>query len=235
VLGLNDHPRYFFFRENDIVRALALQGWPDEAQSDPWQAEAAARDTLARWVASGLPVHYINGQHAFDVGHALNFMRLRGLEGLDTVFPERTIPNGRRDTARAMTVPPPTDGPSLHTPQRFRVIHRREFNLTEHPPAKMVRLRVPLPYEDLSQRDIRVSTRSSEASAVIERFPGRLEVRLDVADAKTASLETEVTLTAFQQRGGIRDFAVPFASRCREGSRASMHYISIGAVTRTAC
>ena len=106
-----------------------------------------------------------------------------------------------------MTVPPPTDGPSLHTPQRFRVIHRREFNLTEHPPAKMVRLRVPLPYEDLSQRDIRVSTRSSEASAVIERFPGRLEVRLDVADAKTASLETEVTLTAFQQRGGIRDFA----------------------------
>ena len=133
VLGLNDHPRYFFFRENDIVRALALQGWPDEAQSDPWQAEAAARDTLARWVASGLPVHYINGQHAFDIGHVLNFMRLRGLEG-------------------------------LHTPQRFRVIHRREFNLTGHPPAKMVRLRVPLPYEDLSQRDIRVSTRSSEAS-----------------------------------------------------------------------
>ena len=80
VLGLNDHPRYFFFRENDIVRALALQGWPDEAQSDPWQVEAAARDTLARWVASGLPVHYINGQHAFDIGHVLNFMRLRGLE-----------------------------------------------------------------------------------------------------------------------------------------------------------
>ena len=66
---------------------------------------------------------------------------------------------------------------------------------------------MPLPYEDLSQRDIRVSTRSSEASAVIERFPGRLEMRLDVADAKTASLETEVTFTAFQQRGGIRDFA----------------------------
>jgi Transglutaminase-like superfamily len=205
-LGLNDHPRYFFFRENDIIQALALQGWPDEARSDPRRAEAAARDTLARWLAVGLPVRYINGRRAFDIGHVLNFMRLRGLEGRDTVFTERTIPNGRRDTARAMTVPPPTVGPSLHTPRRFRVIHRREFDLTEHPPGKMVRLRVPLPYDDPSQRDIQVSVRGSEAGAAIERLPGRLEVRLDVA-TKAASLETDVTFTAFQQRGGIRDFA----------------------------
>jgi hypothetical protein len=208
ALGLNDDPRYFFFREDDIVQALALQGWPDEARSHPGRAEAAARDTLARWVSLGLPVRYSNGQHAFDIGHVLNFMRLRGLEGRDTVFPERTIPNGRRDTASAMTLPQPTDGPSLHTPQRFRVTHRREFNLTEHPPGKMVRLRLPLPYEDPSQRDIHVSVKRSVASAVTERRPGRLEVRLDVADGSIASVELDLTFTAFQQRGGIPDVAV---------------------------
>ena len=186
--------------------AVALQGWPEEAQSDPALAEKASRDALDRWLSLGVPVHSSDGRRAFDIGHILNFMRLSGLEGRDPVFPLRTIPIGRRDTARAMTLPPPTDGPVLHTPRRFRVTHRREFDLTEHPPGKMVRLRLPLPYDDPTQRDIDVSVKQSKAAAVIERHPGRLEVRLPVpTDGSTASVEADVTFTAFQQRGGIQD------------------------------
>jgi Transglutaminase-like superfamily len=211
-LGLNDDPRHFYFHEDHIVLAVTLQGWPEEAQSDPTLAAEAAREALDRWVSLGVPVRHSDGQRLFDIGHVLNFMRLSGLEGRDPVFPLRTIPIGRRVTAGAMMLPPPTDGPNLHTPRRFRLTLRREFNLAEQAPGKMVRLRLPLPYEDPTQSDIDVTIKQAGAMGTCsERCPGRLEVRLPVpTDGSTVSVEADISFTAFQQRGGFQDIsAVP--------------------------
>src|SRR5262249_16041810 len=120
-LGLDDADVRFFFTEEEIALAISLAGWPALTLSAPAQALANAAVALKRWIALGLPVRHSAQGPRFSSGHVTNFMRAAWIDGRDDVYSTGTIAQARTLTAGAIDVPPPTDGPALHTPRRFRI------------------------------------------------------------------------------------------------------------------
>jgi transglutaminase-like putative cysteine protease len=85
----------------------------------------------------------------------------------------------------------------VHSPARFLVKFRREFNLETTRPGETVRLRVPVPFEDRTQREIDVRLVEPLEAGSVARMPGRLEVALAVPrDRDRVAVEVHVGLLA---------------------------------------
>ena len=161
---------------------------------------------LERWVASGLPFLIRDERRLFDIGCVINFMRDEGLEGRDPIFLKSAVPAHRRMLERSM----PSGRSSEHGlvgPRRYRVDFRRDFHLLAEPGGKSLRLRLPAPYPDPTQRDIEMSLTPPPGGIVAPSAPGQVEVRMpDVTHDTTVSAQAVFVFTAFQTIGGFRDF-----------------------------
>lgn len=210
-LGLDPDPRHFFLDEEAAVHAVVLLAWPEEAQADPRGAASSARAALRRWVAMGLPVRRDEGGEGggrvrFDIAHVVNFMRDAGLDGRDPVFPSRTVPVFRRQAARAMDLLPTGQSGCPSPTRRFRVSFRREFNLARSPGIRPLRLRLPLPYDDPTQRLLDVSVTAPPGAATVRRTAGCVEAVLPRdRGAATATVEARIELAAARLDGAFND------------------------------
>lgn len=229
-LGLDPDPRYFLLDEEEATAAVVLLAWPEEAQRDPDGAARSAREALDGWIAAGLPVRHDrggggpSGGRRFDIAHIVNFMRAAGLDGRDPVFPTRTVPIFRRRTERAMDVAPASPRPSEGAFRRFRVHLRREFNLAGSSSAKPLRLRIPLPYDDPTQRVLAVSIAAAPPGASATRQTANgieavLPASAQAASRGFVSIEACIDFAARQVEGGFDDHGAP-AGGLTEAERA---------------
>jgi hypothetical protein len=180
--------------EEGMVGALVTECWPHEPLfGDRDGLRATARRVLERWIDRGLPFRVEGDRRFFDPGQVFNFMKTVG----DRVWPCGVAAGRRavREFKRGRGAP----ATAVHSPARFEIHLRRDFNLADSPPGTPVRLRVPVPYEDPTQRDIDVELVEPGAGAEVHRAPGRLEVRTTVAASRTAAVAVKVRFTAFCQ------------------------------------
>jgi transglutaminase-like putative cysteine protease len=196
---VSDLDKYQVVDEERMAEALVTECWPFEPiLDDDAGLRATARGILQRWSSQGLPCRVTEGRRYYDPRAVFNFMKTISRSHGDRVWPSY-IAVARRDAGsfyqgRAL----PASG--LHSPVRFVVEHRREFNLTASPPGSVVRLRVPLPFEDPTQRDIEVEVVEPRGAVDVRQGPGRLEVKVAVPQERRAvAVEVRVKLTAFCQ------------------------------------
>jgi transglutaminase-like putative cysteine protease len=186
-------PRYQIVDEQRMADVLVTECWPHEPLfGDGAAFHAAALGALARWRQEGLPFRDDGGDRRYDPRDVLNFMKEAYWSRGDRVWPA-AVASHRRDL-RALNLG--RAGARVHSPARFEVRFRREFNLETRAPGALVRLRVPAPFEDRAQRDIEVEV-EGPAGAQIERGPGRIEVRLPVPEERSCvAVELRTRLTA---------------------------------------
>jgi len=168
-LGIAPGGRYHVSTEEDLLAMLLLHVWPYEtASGDAPGARRQAEQALARWLQRGLPHRVVDGCRRFDCWQVLNFIKWTARRHDDPTYWDNQLPSMRRSvTAWA------------GGPQRFAVRLRRTFHLPGGPSRSPLRLRLPLPYEDHTQRNLQLEeVRLHGADAQAECTPGRLEFRL---------------------------------------------------------
>jgi hypothetical protein len=105
--------RYQAVDEEQMVRVLVNDCWHHEPLfADAAGLEGMARRVLDRWVGQGLPTRYEQGRRVWPLGIAA-FRR-----------EVRTFKRGRETLGRA-----------VHSPARFLVKPRRQFNVESYPPG----------------------------------------------------------------------------------------------------
>ena len=205
-LGVDLDVSQFIYDEAQTVEAIALMAWPQDVHANPAAVFERARTTLEKWIALGLPSLIRDGRRRFDIGCVINFMRGEGLAGRDATFLESVVPAHRRMVERSMTLRPGFE-PGLHSPRRYRVELRRDFHLLGEPGGKAIRLRLPAPYPDPTQRDIEQSVTPPAGGIVAPNLPGRVEVRMPSSAVNTTvSVQAMFAFTAFETSGGFHDF-----------------------------
>ncbi len=221
-LGTNGDGQYCVVEEEQILKTIVLYCWPYEARfGDAHKAARLAEATLTRWLAQGLPYRLVDGQRRFDLCQVINFMKWTADRHGDPAYEGGAVPTWRRSLRTLV----PDDWlnrreASELPPRRFVVTFRREFNLQEAPPGKPVRLRLPLPFEDLTQSGITLEhVATSCRNAHVSQLPGRLEVM--PAGLEPAALEFVEYRVAFTAQAPA--FALE-PNRLEEWDRQSPDY-----------
>jgi transglutaminase-like putative cysteine protease len=206
-LGVNFTGRYSVVPEPEVLRAIALSGWLSELQQgDLAKPHEAATRSLERWIGQGLRHVVRDGERLFDVSEVLNHCLLRGRQGGDPTW-DRFISQGRglarhfREPEGA--APPATDAAGRYDGLRWRVSWRREFNLEGRPPGLLLRLRIPIPYEDSTQDAIQIEPILPPVERIeVRRARESLEVRLAAADApgQRITLGVDISARVYQRR-----------------------------------
>ena len=155
-------------------------------------------ETLARWVAGGLPHGTaLDGTRLFDPAEVINAFKWAGLNGEDGFWRERWIATGRRMTT-AFAEADRLGG-------AFRVRLARTFDVSGFAPGADLLLRAPLPLDGPDHRvtDLMVEPANGWAGR-IDVSDGRLTARLRRDGQATVRLGATATLR--------RDVAGPVAS-----------------------
>jgi len=189
--------RYQLVDEERMVEALVWQCWPHQAPlGDGPALRASALRTLERWAQLGLGYRMEGGRRQFDPCEVLNFMKTVGASKGDLVWPSGVA--AARRNARLFNRGRETRGDGVHSPARFSLELRREFNLERATPGSMARLRIPMPFEDRAQRIIGARVVEPAHGAQIDYAPGRLEVKTTVpADRSSVVVHAIVQVTSF--------------------------------------
>lgn len=188
------------FAEQAIVDHLMLHGFAREIrQGDGAAAERECRAALDRWVEGGLPfARGDDGARLFDPFEVVNTMKWAGLHHGDPFFADRFVA-----TARALIgelhapgvhgdVPPP----AALAPRAIDVTLSREFDTSRVEPGTRTLLRLPLPVEDASLADLRVSLDAAPGlDAEVRIAPGRLDARLVAPATGRVTLTVRVAAT----------------------------------------
>jgi transglutaminase-like putative cysteine protease len=182
MLGTSGDGRYRVVGRVQMVQALLHQCWPHEVRAGGEVAAAAGRraeEALERWIGQGLPCR-IDGGHRFDPFEVYNFMVHASASLGDPTYadgPVRTMRRAAaklRDAARQSGPDYPRCGRSRH-----EVRLRREFHLEFSATGAPARLRVPLPFDDQTQRDVTVElVEPDPTTAEFTRGPSRIEIRI---------------------------------------------------------
>jgi len=206
-LGVNFTGRYSVVAEPEVLRAIALCGWlPELQRGDLRVAQEGARQSLDRWIGQGLQYVVRAGERLFDVAEVLNHCLRRGRLGGDPTWDRFLIQS--RGLARCFrepegASPPVTDVAGRHDGADWRVSWRREFNLDGRPPGPLLRLRIPIPYEDATQEAIQIEPVLPPIEGLqVRRARESLEIRLAAADAPGQRITLGVDLSArvYQRR-----------------------------------
>jgi len=206
-LGVNLTGRYTAVAEPEVLRAIALCGWLSELrQGDGLVAQEGARRSLQRWIGQGLRHVVRGGERLFDVSEVLNHCLRQGRLGGDATW-DRFLAQGRAQALAFRepegTAPPATDATGRHDGAHWHLSLRREFNLDGRPPGPVLRLRVPIPYEDSTQEAIQVEPILPPGEPIqLRRVRESLEVRLAAADApgQRITLGVDVSARVYQRR-----------------------------------
>lgn len=142
----------------------------------------------------------------FDVSEVLNYCLQRGRLGGDPTW-DRFLAQSRERAFEFRepegTAPPATDGTGRHDGVHCQLSLRREFNLERQPPGPLLRLRIPIPYEDPSQEQIQIEPILPPGERIqLRRARESLEVRLAPADApgQRMTLGVNVSALVYQRR-----------------------------------
>jgi hypothetical protein len=204
-LGVNLTGRYTAVAEPEVLRAIALCGWLSALQHGERRLahEGAAR-SLERWIGQGLRYVVRGGERRFDLSEALNHCVQRGRLGGDPTW-DRFLAQSRELALEfrepAGSAPPATDATGRHDGVHWRLSLRREFNVEDRPPGSLLRLRIPIPYDDSAQEAIRVEPMLPPGEQVqLRRARESLEVRLLAADApgNRVTLGVDVSARVYQ-------------------------------------
>jgi hypothetical protein len=154
-----------------IAEQLALSGWLWELrEGQAGQVEkdvAAALSTLSQAGLSESP------SKLFDPGETINRVIAAGLGEESDIWRSRFVATGQRLVSHLCNSATSKGMPRVESlpDQRFEVIFARTFNLGAFRPGAQPRLRLPLPVEDHSLRDLTVETDGSGGRI----RPGRIE------------------------------------------------------------
>ncbi|MDR3418129.1 MAG: transglutaminase-like domain-containing protein [Nevskia sp.] len=178
---------------------LVLEAWACEASGSDANAQRQAAQALDRWISQGLPFERnADGERVFDPAEALNFGIRESVHRGDPFWLEHYVPQRRRlvcefhPGAAAGELPTAALGT-----ERFNVTLRRDFNLAGHEPGTRVRLRLPVPLEDETLRDLTVVGIAPDDQQVdFARRPGRLDAQLTVPPSQTVSLAVQASFVA---------------------------------------
>lgn len=199
-LGAQFGPRYRTVGEADVIDNLLYYGWAFEMRGAGGRAAAAAeaQEALDRLIRAGLAFESSGGKRRFAPAEVLNFAKRAGLYGIDPLWEERFVSTARR-LVREIGHGAGTGLPVFDTlgDKRFSVQLQRDFDLRHARPGARIRLRLPLPLEEETQRDIAIDfvpPAGLETDAKIE--PGRLDVGFTLPADPQISLAVRLSFTA---------------------------------------
>ena len=195
--------RYRSVVEARIVEMLLVHGWRfDVAAGRRDAAEQAARAALERCVTLGLPYCQTpGGERMFDPVETWNFIKWAHFHKGERIWEDHWVTSGRREVWESISdggdwrFPPAQDALG---PCRYMVTIRRTFNLDACRPGNRVRLRLPLPLEDLALRDLTVEFLPPPGVTVeTVMAPARLDVLLPVSYPGEVCVGFRASFTAY--------------------------------------
>jgi hypothetical protein len=153
------------------------------------------RNALRSWPDLGLGFAQAeHGERLFDPVEVLRFVKMAAMSGQDRYWYEKFVKTGRnlvREFHHAERIGSEPARPQSLPPKRFRVQISRQFSLDAVAPRRQLLLRLPLPLEDRSLRDLTIESTSSTVTASnVFRAPDRLEWRM------LSGLDQVVTVSA---------------------------------------
>jgi Transglutaminase-like superfamily len=171
-----------------------------------------ARNALSRWLDLGLgSTQAEHGERLFDPVEVFRFVKMAAMTGQDRYWYETFVKTGR-DLISEFHGPEPIASeparPRSLPPKRFRIQISRQFGLDAVAPRHHLLLRLPLPLEDRSLRDLTIESTSSTVTASnVSRAPDRLEWRI------FGGLDQSVTISAVYNFVAFPVFGDPEADR----------------------
>jgi transglutaminase-like putative cysteine protease len=197
--------------EAAMVEELVYHGWAYEVRAGRKRdAVEAATKTLERWRGLGLGYRVVDQQRFYDNTEVCNFIRWSCQIGKDTTWLDHSMATSRK-------LSPVPDDPHLpgggghYDPTVFDVDLTYRVAATPHAPATIV---MPLPYHDVSQRDISwelADVAGFHAEPTQERQ--RLYLRLDPAWQRESCARLRIRFTSYRSWFSLDGTAVVPADR----------------------
>jgi len=194
---------YYYIEANLIEQWLVLYGsayeWNRGDRDGPL---AEARHALLRWRDLGLTSSCgEEGGQSFDPVEVLKFAKAVARAGRDSFWYDRLVKTSRKlvcefhdaELSTAAPPPPPTSLP----PRKFQIRLSREFNLDGIDVGRRLLLRLPVPLEDRSLRDLSIGAALSTAeTACFCRAGGGLEWRLTAGSEPSIAISADYSFVA---------------------------------------
>lgn len=211
-LGIGVAPRYRVADDSSVVAMFVMYGWlADVRGGRSAEATREAAEALERLVSMGLPFERgEDGRRRFDIAETFNFVRDPARDRADGCY-ERFVRQARAmmlayHPAGGSSESPP--GPETLPPERFTVTLEREFALHHAKAGAPLLLRLPMPIEDATLRDLRFElTAPPGVRPEVVVAPGRLDVHMPAPDARRVVVGARWTFVsdpARAARGGER-------------------------------
>lgn len=166
-------------------------------------AEAEARAALDRLVALGLPCERgAAGERHFDLAEVANFLVWAGSNLGDPTFAQHCVVTAKRLVLEAYGTRSGDErgtAPSLDElgARRYAMTLRRSYNLRDHAPGRRVRLRLPVPIEDLALGELQVEFHPPvDMACETSSGLGRLDVIVPVPSAHEITIGITAQFTA---------------------------------------
>jgi hypothetical protein len=192
--------------EQQLVDALVLLGWFDEARAG--HAEGAAAEALAWLRLADLPVHEEGGRRYYDAFASLNALRQRSLEGVDATWRERVLATQRRNAA-SFAAPGAEDKADE---RRISLVLERTVTRTDVPAGKRSIDMLPLPVEGPNQRELVIEpierSEPAELGARLVREPHALVRRGKVPSDGVVRIGARISFTSRWQRFEVEGAAL---------------------------
>jgi hypothetical protein len=194
--------RYCSIDETRIVEMLLVHGWRfDVAAGRRERAEGEARAALERFIALGLSYCESASGRKFDPVETWNYVKWAHFHRAERIWEDHCVRAARRQVWETVGDNENWDRPPMPdvlAPRRFAVTIRRAFNLSRYRSGERVRLRLPLPLEDSSLRDLSVEflpPSGVEVKTVMS--PARLDVIIPVPAEGQACIGVRASFTAY--------------------------------------
>ncbi len=202
-LGITVDARYRTVPETQIVEHLSLYFWASRLHVDERAAVLKeVGQALERSVEAGLPFERSwDGQRRFDPAEVIDWIKWASIRRGDPFWRVRCLEAGRslicefHGVEGSGGIPP---SPKTLGPRRFSVRLQREFNVEQFPPSRSIRLRLPLPLEGPTLRELEItSTRALGADCVLQVGPARLDAQIASPRGDVVTLEAQLSFTAY--------------------------------------
>jgi hypothetical protein len=194
--------QYRTIDEARVVDLLLFHGGVlDVRAGDRAAATAKARAALDRCVGLGLGHRSLpTGERLFDPVEVMNFLSWAGVHRGDRYWEDCCVATGRQLVWRAHSDETAVDRPpsfSALAPRRYAVSINRSFNLAAHEPGERVRLRLPLPIEDVALDDLTITpTLPGGMEGEARIAPARLDVLIAVPADRRVTIGVKVAFIA---------------------------------------
>lgn len=196
--GIRTDDRYRTVPEKQIIDMLLVAAFVYELEAGQREAAVARiASALDNWIRLGLGYRMsTGGERTFDPVEVINRMKWFGYHGLDDFWINHFIGTSRAFFAEWTTGS--SDGsPGLkrYEPVRFNVHLRRTFDLTGIEAGQKLRLRLPLPIAQSSERVEIEPQIASDLFARVSRSEGRLDFQFAAPSRPDVEIAAKICLS----------------------------------------